>query len=150
MIGPISEDRISHMVGVANYMYDKAPKYDLNPEYMYVLGLMHDIGYIDEGENHAQYGSQLLYDIGLRDTDNFSFNTIIANHSIIPDFEMDWNNEEHKIKYLLYEADMSVNSTGRFVNYDNRLEDIYTRYGDSDRVDICREVVAWLEKYEKK
>ena len=150
MIQPIGEDRVRHMSNVAAYMYEKAPDYNLNPEYMYVLGLIHDIGYIDEGENHAQYGSQLLYDIGLRDTDNFSFNTMIANHSSVPDFEMDWNNEEHRMKYLLYEADMRINSTGKLVDYDRRLEDIYTRYGDSERIDICTEVVNWLQKYEKK
>ncbi|MBR0384343.1 MAG: HD domain-containing protein [Eubacteriaceae bacterium] len=42
----ISEERIRHMHGVAEFMYKRAKDYKLDAEEMYLLGLLHDIGYI--------------------------------------------------------------------------------------------------------
>ena len=41
----INENKKKHMFGVVQFMYEQAPKYNLNPEEMYTLGLLHDIGY---------------------------------------------------------------------------------------------------------
>ena len=45
----INENKKKHMFGVAQFMYEQVPKYNLNPEEMYILGLFHDIGYIYDG-----------------------------------------------------------------------------------------------------
>ena len=59
----IDDNRIKHMHGVAEYMYNNAEKYGLNKEQMYVLGLLHDIGYVKEKAGHEQYGGDLLDDL---------------------------------------------------------------------------------------
>lgn len=48
----ISREKILHMWGVAEYMYQNASKYELKPDKMYVLGLLHDIGYIKGKQDH--------------------------------------------------------------------------------------------------
>ena len=53
----INNNKKMHMFGVAEFMYTEAPKYGLNPEEMYVLGLLHDVGYIfDDWHNHEENG----------------------------------------------------------------------------------------------
>lgn len=48
------------MHSVAEYMYRNAKKYDLNPEEMYILGLIHDIGYLKDRLDHEVHGARLL------------------------------------------------------------------------------------------
>lgn len=52
----ITEGRIHHMHGVAEFMYNHAQEHKLMPDQMYFLGLIHDIGYINGKSGHEASG----------------------------------------------------------------------------------------------
>ena len=45
---PIDGNRLLHILGVAEYMYTKATDYNLDPDEMYLIGILHDIGFIND------------------------------------------------------------------------------------------------------
>ena len=47
----INAYKTAHMIGVAEYMRERAKDYGLNPDIMYAVGLLHDIGYITAERN---------------------------------------------------------------------------------------------------
>lgn len=139
----ISKDRIAHMHGVAEYMYAHAADYKLDPEEMYILGLLHDIGYIQGfKEGHEQYGAEMLFQkLPLR---GLSMKCCIERHSQIPQ-SFSWNSELCRKQYLLLEADMKIDGKGRYAGYNGRLKDIAERYGSESEVyKKCAKLIDWL------
>lgn len=131
----ISKERILHMHGVAEYMYRNAEKYNLDKAQMYVVGLLHDIGYIFGKENHPITGSQLLKSLGFTHADD------IALHGNAPSSQ-----NISKVLNLLLEADLTVGKDGTVVGYKCRLKDIGERLGfDSEAYIIAKETVDFLE-----
>ena len=141
----ISKERIAHMHGVAEFMYQHAEEYGLkNKDEMYLLGLIHDIGYLyGKKEQHEQLGAELL---GL---DTY-YGKFVQFHSFTPQEYMDY----HKIlaseipneMIFLWTADLSVDLTGEAVGFKKRLEDIGNRHGfDSEPYKKCKETILWLE-----
>jgi putative nucleotidyltransferase with HDIG domain len=64
----INKHKIAHMIGVAEYMRNNAPKYNLHPEAMYTLGLLHDIGYLYGRHQHESLGAEMLIcNVGIND-----------------------------------------------------------------------------------
>lgn len=121
--GPIRDNKIRHMTAVANYMYEHAKDYGLNPEQMYTLGLLHDIGYLHGSVGHSSYGADMLSRMHLDDR----FTYAIANHGedlslmfvVSPELK------------LLVEADLQIDSDGNFIGFEERLNQIRERYGDT-------------------
>lgn len=141
----IPENRIKHMHGVAEYMYQNAEKYGLNPDEMYFLGLNHDIGYINGKSGHEDYGAELISKIGLSD----EFVALIRCHGMTPQEYKDvhgcFDYEIPKALILLWEADMHVDLSGEDVGYEVRLENIGNELGfDSNSYQICKETIDWL------
>jgi len=141
----IDDNRIKHMHGVAEYMYNNAEKYGLNKEQMYVLGLLHDIGYVKEKAGHEQYGGDLLDDLFYIDA------AIITWHGSTPkeykDILLCDDKNIPKELVLLWEADMHIDLNGEDVGFEKRLEDIGNRLGtDSIAYKNCCDVVSWLTK----
>lgn len=131
----ISKERILHMHGVAEYMYRNAAKYNLDKNEMYVVGLLHDIGYLFGKANHPATGSQLLKDLG------FIYSDDISLHGDIPKSP----NISNVLKLLL-EADLTIGKDGTLVGYKNRLKDIGIRLGfNSEAYNIAKETVDFLE-----
>ena len=141
----ISKERMSHMHGVAEWMYEHAEEYGCeNKEEMYLLGLVHDIGYLYGGKKgHEQNGAELL---GL----NTYYGKFVQAHRLTPReymynngcFGSDIPNE----LILLWTADMMVNSKGETVGFKARLEGIGERYGTtSESYQVCKETMLWLE-----
>jgi len=144
----IDRERVLHMHGVAEYMYRNAGRFEgLDPEKMYLLGYLHDIGYISGDKNgHELYGALLLAkcfstNFGmpfLGDLINHHGDTPsgwLKNHDIVPD----------ELR-LLWEADMMVDLTGECVGYEKRLEGIARTSGtSSESYRICRETIDWLK-----
>ena len=65
---PIDGNRLLHILGVAEYMYTKATDYNLDPDEMYLIGILHDIGFINDystDANYQDYGDEILKKIGL-------------------------------------------------------------------------------------
>ena len=135
----ISKDRILHMWGVAEYMYQNASKYGLKPDKMYVLGLLHDIGYIKGKQDHEWYGCELMQRLG------FKYSEEIKLHgNSIEDIFNSFHSMTSELRLLL-EADLSIGLNGEYLEYEARLRDIGNRYGfDSDAYCVCKETVAWL------
>ncbi len=138
----IEDSRVAHMHGVAEYMSDHAVNYGLDPDYMYLLGFVHDIGYIYGKNNHEALGGMLA---GLGTT----IGECIYAHGMTPwdyaDVHGIATTEIPNELILLWEADMMVDQTGEVVGFDKRLEDIAKRLGtESEAFEKCAETVRWL------
>ncbi len=138
----IDIDRIKHMHGVAEYMSRHAQEYGLEPDKMYLLGWLHDIGYMQGKEDHEIFGGNL---VGL---DN-DYGRCILVHGMSPvEYMSSCHISKEEIPtalILLWKADMMINDKGRTVGYKQRLEDIAFEYGkDSKPYRICNETIQWL------
>ena len=144
---PIPHERLAHMTGVAEYMYENAGKYKgLDPDKMYLTGLLHDIGYIaGENENHEAYGAKLIFD-------SFSTNfkmpgkgLVILHHRETPKEYLKNHNKVPDDLRLLWEAEMSVDLSGENIGYERKLSEIEKQYGKgSEPYRICSETIRWL------
>lgn len=134
MSDSISKDRLNHMIGVASYMRNRANSYSLDNNTMYIIGLLHDIGYLGGAKNHEEYGAKLLESIGV----NKVICNIIANHGTRIEDAIDKIEgiEGKKTLLLLYEADMQVDIHGNIVGFQDRLRDIANRHGVSSKAYI--------------
>ena len=143
---PIPTPRLMHMIGVAEYMYKNAHKYNLPKDEMYVLGLLHDIGYIYGKENHEESGRMLLYRLGLTSAKGFfEYGSALAHHDEIPKENV--ADITKRVQTLLLEADMTVDMNGDVVGFDHRLKDIGMRHGFNSKPYKKSElVVNWLKE----
>ena len=126
----ISDDRIAHMHGVAEYMYKHAADYNLDPEEMYLLGLLHDIGYLEGRIMHAQHGAAILKKIKLP----HKYQIAVEHHGDILK-EKDHPSPE---LMLLIEADMHVipqtgRNSGKAWYRRQSIPDLCGKYSISDR-----------------
>lgn len=139
----LSDERIRHMHGVAEYMYKHAKEYNLNPDEMYLLGLLHDIGYIINNKEHEVIGARFLEEQG------YKYSDIISWHGVTPQDYMrlrDVDSVCNDLK-LLWKADMSVNCNGLEVSYDKRLFEIGLRHGfDGVQYRKAKEAIEWLKE----
>ncbi len=115
----ISEDRKKHIFGVAGFLKDYAEKENMPQEEieeLFVLGLLHDIGYafLEEKDycNHEQVGGEILKNQGYK-----VYYHGVANCPY-----------QSRVLDLLNWADMRVDSSGNIVTLDGRLEELSTRY----------------------
>lgn len=141
----LEEKVIKHSVGVAEFMSEYAkthPKFQMDPERYYVLGLLHDIGKLtEEGKEkkyngHAMKGGELLESLG------FSYSKEVKHHGHPEDgfFSVTW--------MILNLADLSVNQEGERVNIYDRLYDIGMRYGESsERYLRAKDIIETLTEY---
>lgn len=125
-----------HMFGVAQFMHDQAPKYGLKPDEMYVLGLLHDVGYIYDGwHNHEEKGANLMRELG------FKYADAISLHGVDVD---DFNGKTlSKEAMLLMAADSCVDYEGNIGSYESRRKDIEKRYDERDKS-------FYLERFDKR
>ena len=147
MSGRLTHNKIKHSVSVAEYMSENATKYGLDREKMYVLGLLHDIGYLFGQRDHAEDGDRLLCEFGFAKAKYAGF---IALHGTNP-FELKKQYGDHisPVLFLLQQADMTVDALGNFVGFDIRLKDIGKRYGeDSKAYETAKAIVEYQKGYE--
>lgn len=146
MTKKITDERMMHMHGVAEYMHAHALDVGLNPEKMYVLGLLHDIGYVDGKFGHEARGANILKSLGF-ETEYFI--SILWHGSRPSDFlalTKGRAKDVPKELALLWEADMHVNSKGEEVTFDERLRDVRERYPEGNEYASCSEIIAWLKE----
>ncbi len=157
----IPEDRLNHMIGVAEYMFDRAHDYGVPRDEAYVVGLMHDIGYLYGPEKHDNRGAELLQWV-------FGLNSI--SHDVIayhggrlsehePELYPGKSDEPHfgwfegcdrydRLRVLLCEADMSVDLSGERVGFEARMDDIRARHGNEpDVVSTCADNIEYVKRY---
>lgn len=142
----ISEDKMAHCKAVAEHMKKVAKiqgKDDLTADIYYVVGLLHDIGYLRGRKEHEINGAVILKAMGMKD----EYVQAILNHGTNP-YTLK-TNEQTDILIALQDADMSVDKYGRDAGFKKRLEDIKLRYGaDSEAYDTATKTVQFLkEKY---
>lgn len=143
----INNSRIAHMHGVAEWMYKHASEYGLSDDKMYLLGLLHDIGYIYGKTGHEKNGAKLL-------GEDTYLGRLIACHSLTPDeYKALYNCNDTGIPnelILLWSADSIINNKGREVSYDARLKEIASYNGiDSKAYLKQKETIEWLKEHEK-
>lgn len=146
----INRFKMAHMVGVAEYMRDRAEDYEINPNEAYVIGLLHDIGYLEGREDHERSGAELLGGMGFK----HEITTAIRFHGDNPyQTRIDFFGDEAFVSrefILLLEADMSVDSRGFRVGFDKRLEDIAKRYGeDNIAYATAKDNISFVKQYQK-
>ena len=117
---PLTENRLHHMNAVANRAYTLAKIMFSKTEYiarkMYIYGLLHDVGYVFDPNDHAHAGARVLGDMGL-DADP------IHDHG---DPMIKAMSDELLILNI---ADMTTSPTGETMRMSDRLKDIGERYG---------------------
>ncbi len=160
----ISNERVAHMGGVARVMYNAWGMFDLHYNYSrdaaYMIGLIHDMGYMHGKEDHELNGSKIFeeFDTGIAD--------IIRLHGKTPEevlklLEMHYDTNIYKYEpgdyipaeiVLLWFADMMVESSGdkagHIVGFEKRLEGIKSRYGENSHAyKVCSEQIQFLNDY---
>ena len=125
-------DWSAHSLGVANYMREHAEERGLNPDDMWLLGLLHDIGNIYDNDGHAEFGATMLAHAGFKPS---LLNAV--RHHMLPGNKVRelYGESALTAEYnLLVEADGHVDSKGRRVTLEERLEDVRSRYGENHKV----------------
>lgn len=135
----ISDERIAHMHGVAEYMYRHASDdfYRLDKDQAYMVGLLHDIGYIEGKSHHESFGGILLMKMGFKDCQ------IIAEHGK----QLDQDSINNKKLLLLVEADMHVSSASKKeITYEEKLKELAAEHGkDSKAYALCEKNIRFLQ-----
>ncbi|MBQ9270932.1 MAG: HD domain-containing protein [Alphaproteobacteria bacterium] len=127
----IDDNRYKHIRGVAELMAEIAPQ-DKEKE-MFLLGMLHDIGYLYQPKDHNFFGGNLLKEQG------YKYWQEVYWHGV-PDAEY----TSYELD-LLNSADMQINGKGELVSYAERLEDIAARYGnDSSQYLLAKKMVDYL------
>ena len=133
--------KIAHMVGVAEYMRDRADDYRLDGNVAYTAGFLHDIGFLEGRVGHEAVGAEILEACGMHG----DIVSAVRNHAArlrnLPP------NEITPILILMVEADLSVDAYGYRVGFEGRLGDLRKRYGDSEKMQILYENVRFIEDY---
>lgn len=150
---PLSDDKVSHSKTVAEFMLKNAERYGVDPAKAYIVGLLHDIGYIAGRRGHEEKGAEMLMcELGV-DEDVVN---AIRFHGTKPK-EMEkmikgtrTEADTMKLITLLYEADMSVDAKGRNVGTKERLRDIRARYGDGIEYETAKAEVDFVKEFGKK
>lgn len=143
----INKYKLAHMIGVAEYMRERAESYGLNADVMYTVGLLHDIGYLNGRTDHEQYGATILSAIGIDEDihfaiahhgeDAYKVREIFGDKKITPEY------------VLMLEADMSVNARGFRVGFEGRTADIKHRYGeDHIAYETVQDNVRFIKEYQ--
>ena len=128
----IDDNRYKHIRGVAELMSEIAPQG--KEKEMFLLGMLHDIGYLYQPKDHNFLGGNLLKEQG------YQYWPEVYWHGV-PDAKY-----TSAALDLLNSADMQVNGKGERVSYAERLEDIGTRYGkDSPQYILAAKMVRYLE-----
>ena len=153
----VSAERIRHMHGVAELMFQYADAFNCRAmdEYeLYMLGLNHDIGYVRGKNGHEEAGSTLVTEIhkGIRSL----MSECIRQHGRTPREYM----EEHQCStsgipnelILLWWADLTIESDGEHageaVGFQKRLDRLKERCGENSRqYASARETAEWLCSY---
>ena len=143
----ISENRWQHILGVARKAKILADKLKPNnvkyAEDMFLLGIMHDLGYefIESNASHAAIGGEILKRSG------YQYWQEVALHG---DETVDDMTDE---LFILNCADMMTGPKGEDFTFDERLKEIAQRFGeDADAYKKCVIEVVKLKsdkRYEK-
>ena len=118
----MDKNRLNHIYKVAKLMEKKASKLNLNANEMFLLGLLHDVGYEIDKTNHEFTGGEFLK------TQNYKYANEVKYHGL-PNC-----NYSSAALDLLNWCDMHINYRGEFVSFKTRLEDIASRHNENSQI----------------
>lgn len=127
----IEENRWKHILAVAQKAKKLAtkfkPKDNKFAEDMFLLGLLHDIGYefSEDNLNHANIGGEILKRNG------YKYWQEVALHS---DETVEYMTDE---LFILNCADIMIDINGEEFTFDERLENVAGRYGKNELYKKC-------------
>lgn len=136
----IDSKRLNHILGVARQAKEYArmlcPNDEKFAEDMFVLGMLHDLGYeFSDNANHAQKGAEILKRQGYR------FSQEVGDHGRDDVLKMS------DALFILNCADMTVDGLGNLCSMQQRLEDIASRYSkDFEGYKKCVREIALLKQ----
>lgn len=141
----INAQKMAHMVGVAEYMRDRADDYGLDGNVAYTAGILHDIGYLEGRVGHEEIGAEILEACGMHGDIVFAVANHAQNLNDIP------KNQVSPMLVLMIEADLSVDVKGFRVGFDKRLDDIGRRYGKENNpvFDGVKANVEYIKAYQQ-
>ncbi|MFF0527573.1 HD domain-containing protein [Nocardia amikacinitolerans] len=125
--------RLRHVEGVAGRAALAGPVVD-DAELLVAAGWLHDIGYspaLVRTGFHPIDGAVFLESIGASER----LCALVANHSCAciearnRELAIDWEDEQTPLRDALWWADMTTTADGVTTTVDDRLADIYRRYG---------------------
>lgn len=136
----MDNDRLKHSISVGRKMVEIGKELQLSNDELrdlFLLGYNHDIGYefVENGVNHNIIGGNILKKNG------YKYWQEVYNHGE--------PNSDYKSRYLniLNKADMQIDKYGNDVGFDERLEDIKTRYGiDSVEYKKSEQIIQSIRK----
>lgn len=137
----ISEDRKKHIFAVAEFLKEYATNENMETfeiEALYILGILHDIGYeFAEEKDYKQHnfiGGEILKNQG------YKYWKEVYYHGVI--------NSPYKSKFLdlLNWADMHIDSSGNYVSFDERLKEISERYNMPIKELDCYQLIEELKQ----
>jgi putative nucleotidyltransferase with HDIG domain len=144
----LTDAKVAHCHSVARFMMDNAKDYGISPDVAYLVGYLHDIGYIYGRLNHEKSGADLLELVDVNKTIRNTISLHGTDPYLIPDNMRQYS---EPLLALLYDADMSVDARGRIVGHENRLKDIAIRYGeDHIAYQTALSEVQFVEEYKLK
>ena len=123
----VNISRLKHSYAVATKMRESvllsSKIYSCSANDMYVLGMLHDIGYglDEEQKNHAHIGGEILREQG------YKLWKEIYYHGIV---QMEYMSQELR---LLNHIDMTTGPDGEDMTIQERIDDIGLRYGKGSR-----------------
>lgn len=136
---PLTPSRLAHMNATANRAYEIAKtifgKTEDQARALYVLGLLHDVGYAFDPNDHAHAGGNVLISLGVEID-------AVYDHG---DPNVGFMDDELLIVNV---ADMTTSPTGAPMRMEDRLNDIGDRYGADSPQLACARAVADRIKYE--
>ena len=138
--GHLGDEKLRHSSSVASLMYERALELTGDAVFaddMFLLGFLHDIGYIYGGEGHADSGAALLARNGYRFVNAVrnQSDALVDGDDSLPDILLKW-------------CDMSVLPNGEVVSISERLHDIENRYDEgSDVISAARKTAKWLFRH---
>ena len=127
----IDDDRLKHIFGVARLMSQNAKKLGLDEKEMFMLGLLHDIGYeFGDIRQHNKLGGEFLK------TQNYRYYQEVMYHGIP---NPPYNSVELD---LLNYADLHITKQGEYVSMEDRLNDIGSRWGFDSEFYLNPKIIA--------
>lgn len=135
---PLTPSRLAHMNATANRAYEIATtifgKTEDQARQLYILGLLHDVGYAFDPADHAHAGGKALADLGF--TTDAVYDHGDPNVGVMSDDLL-----------IVNAADMTTSPTGAPMRMEDRLRDIGERYGaDSPHLACARAIADRIER----
>ena len=133
--------QLAHNIGIAEYMRKRASSYGLNMDMCYVVGLLHNIGYLKGDKGHEKAGADLLEYMGMTNNDVLQ---AIKYHWTEPrNVELVYGEVISPLLVLTYEAVVSVDSYGNYIGFGGKVLEM------SEKAMIDEGYTSELCKYER-